>query len=187
MSDQSFMLKHYREKVVPSMMETRKYKNPHQIPKITKVVLNTSVGSSTDIKAAVEDAVHDMTLIAGQKPVKTLTRKAISNFKTRQNQEIGCRVTLRGRMMYEFLERFICMALPRIRDFRGTSPRAFDGRGNYTLGVKDHTIFPEIELDKVKRNLGMDVTIVTTAPTNDEAKELLALMGVPFSDKLKGK
>jgi len=186
MATQSFMLKHYREKVVPSMMESRKYSNPHQMPKITKVVLNTCVGSSQDIKAALEDAVRDITLITGQKPVKTITKKAISNFKTRQNQEIGCRVTLRGEMMYDFLGRLINMALPRIRDFRGTSPRAFDGRGNYTLGVKDHTIFPEIELDKVKRNLGMDVTIVTTAPTNAEAKELLSLMGVPFSDQKKG-
>ncbi len=180
------LLKFYRESVRPAMQKSRQYTNVHQVPKVQKVVVNTSVGSAQDVKAALEDAIHDMTLVTGQKPVKTLTRKAISNFKTRQNQEIGCRVTLRGQMMYEFLERLISMALPRIRDFRGVSHRAFDGRGNYTLGVKDHTIFPEIELDKIKRSLGMDVTIVTSAPTNAEAKELLSLMGVPFSDQKRG-
>ncbi len=122
-------------------------------------------------------------MITGQKPIKTKSTKSIANFKLRENQEIGVKVTLRGVIMYEFLERLIRTALPRIRDFRGVSPRAFDGRGNYTLGVKDQTIFPEVELDKVKRNLGMDITIVTTARKNDEAKELLALFGMPFSDR----
>ena len=122
-------------------------------------------------------------MITGQKPIKTKSTKSIANFKLRENQEIGVKVTLRGAIMYEFLERLIRTALPRIRDFRGVSPRAFDGRGNYTLGVKDQTIFPEVELDKVKRNLGMDITIVTTARKNEEAKELLALFGMPFSDR----
>jgi large subunit ribosomal protein L5 len=122
-------------------------------------------------------------MITGQKPIKTKSTKSIANFKLREGQEIGVKVTLRGAIMYEFLERLIRTALPRIRDFRGVSPRAFDGRGNYTLGVKDQTIFPEVELDKVKRNLGMDITIVTTARKNDEAKELLALFGMPFSDR----
>jgi large subunit ribosomal protein L5 len=122
-------------------------------------------------------------MITGQKPIKTKSTKSIANFKLREDQEIGVKVTLRGQIMYEFLERLIRTALPRIRDFRGVSPRAFDGRGNYTLGVKDQTIFPEVELDKVKRNLGMDITIVTTARKNEEAKELLALFGMPFSDR----
>jgi large subunit ribosomal protein L5 len=122
-------------------------------------------------------------MITGQKPIKTKSTKSIANFKLREDQEIGVKVTLRGPIMYEFLERLIRTALPRIRDFRGVSPRAFDGRGNYTLGVKDQTIFPEVELDKVKRNLGMDITIVTTARKNEEAKELLALFGMPFSDR----
>ena len=122
-------------------------------------------------------------MITGQRPIKTISTKSIANFKLREGQEIGVKVTLRGAIMYEFLERLIRTALPRIRDFRGVSPRSFDGRGNYTLGVKDQTIFPEVELDKVKRNLGMDITIVTTARKNDEAKELLALFGMPFSDR----
>jgi large subunit ribosomal protein L5 len=122
-------------------------------------------------------------MITGQRPIKTKSTKSIANFKLREGQEIGVKVTLRGAIMYEFLERLIRTALPRIRDFRGVSPRSFDGRGNYTLGVKDQTIFPEVELDKVKRNLGMDITIVTTARKNDEAKELLALFGMPFSDR----
>lgn len=179
------MQKHYVEQVRTGMMKSRSYANPHQVPKIEKVVLNISVGSATDVKMAIEDAVRDLTAITGQRPVKTKAKKAISNFKLRQFQEIGCRVTLRGRIMYEFLERLIAMALPRIRDFRGVSPKAFDGRGNFTLGVKDHTIFPEIELEKIKRNLGMDITIVTTAKTNAEAKEMLALFGMPFSDQKK--
>ena len=133
-------------------------------------------------KVALEDAFNEIQMITGQKPIKTKSTKSIANFKLREGQEIGVKVTLRGAIMYEFLERLIRTALPRIRDFRGVSPRSFDGRGNYTLGVKDQTIFPEVELDKVKRNLGMDITIVTTARKNDEAKELLALFGMPFSD-----
>src|SRR6202453_3444028 len=173
----------YKEKVAPALKESRGYKNVMQIPKIQKVVVNSSIGSSADTKIALEDAFNEIQMITGQKPIKTKSTKSIANFKLREDQEIGIKVTLRGATMYEFLERLIRPALPRIRDFRGVSPRAFDGRGNYTLGVKDQTIFPEVELDKVKRNLGMDITIVTTARKNDEAKELLALFGMPFSDR----
>ena len=173
----------YKEKVVPALISSRGYKNVMEVPKIQKVVVNCCIGSSADTKIALEDAFNEVQMITGQKPVKTKSTKSIANFKLREGQEIGVKVTLRGAIMYEFLERLIRTALPRIRDFRGVSPRAFDGRGNYTLGVKDQTIFPEVELDKVKRNLGMDITIVTTARKNDEAKELLALFGMPFSDR----
>ena len=173
----------YKEKVVPALISSRGYKNVMEVPKIQKVVVNCCIGSSADTKIALEDAFNEVQMITGQKPVKTKSTKSIANFKLREGQEIGVKVTLRGAIMYEFLERLIRTALPRIRDFRGVSPRAFDGRGNYTLGVKDQTIFPEVELDKVKRNLGMDITIVTTARKNEEAKELLALFGMPFSDR----
>jgi len=173
----------YKEKVVPALIQSRGYKNVMEVPKISKVVVNCCIGSSVDTKVALEDAFNEIQMITGQKPIKTKSTKSIANFKLREDQEIGVKVTLRGAIMYEFLERLIRTALPRIRDFRGVSPRSFDGRGNYTLGVKDQTIFPEVELDKVKRNLGMDITIVTTARKNDEAKELLALFGMPFSDR----
>jgi large subunit ribosomal protein L5 len=173
----------YKEKIAPALKTSRGYKNVMQVPKITKVVVNCCIGSAVDTKVALEDAFNEIRMITGQQPVKTTSTKSIANFKLREGQEIGVKVTLRGAIMYEFLERLIRTALPRIRDFRGVSPRAFDGRGNYTLGVKDQTIFPEVELDKVKRNLGMDITIVTTARKNDEAKELLALFGMPFSDR----
>jgi large subunit ribosomal protein L5 len=173
----------YKEKVVPALIASRGYKNVMEVPKIDKVVVNCCIGSSVDTKIALEDAFNEVQMITGQRPIKTKSTKSIANFKLREGQEIGVKVTLRGAIMYEFLERLIRTALPRIRDFRGVSPRAFDGRGNYTLGVKDQTIFPEVELDKVKRNLGMDITIVTTARKNDEAKELLALFGMPFSDR----
>ncbi len=173
----------YKEKVVPALIQNRGYKNVMEVPKISKIVVNCCIGSSADTKIAVEDAFNEVQMITGQRPIKTASTKSIANFKLREGQEIGVKVTLRGPIMYEFLERLIRTALPRIRDFRGVSPRAFYGRGNYTLGVKDQTIFPEVELDKVKRNLGMDITIVTTARKNDEAKELLALFGMPFSDR----
>ena len=177
------LAREYKEKVVPALQKSRGYKNIMEVPKIQKVVVNCCVGSAVDGKVAVEDAFNEIQMITGQKPIKTKSTKSIANFKLREDQEIGVKVTLRGAIMYEFLERLIRTALPRIRDFRGVSPRAFDGRGNYTLGVKDQTIFPEVELDKVKRNLGMDITIVTTARKNEEAKELLALFGMPFSDR----
>src|SRR5215211_1389945 len=175
----------YKNRVVPALKEQRGYKNIHQIPKVEKVVINTSIGSQSDVKQALEDAKAELALISGQKAAETRAKKSIANFKLRQEQAIGAKVTLRGEHMYEFLERLIKAALPRIRDFRGVSPKAFDGHGNYTLGVPDQAIFPEVELDKIKRNIGFDVTIVTSARTNEEAKALLSEMGMPFSDRAK--
>jgi large subunit ribosomal protein L5 len=170
---------------MPALQERHKYKNVHQVPRVAKVVVNTSVGSQSDIKQAMDEAKAELALITGQQPAETRAKKSIANFKLRKDQVIGAKVTLRGDRMYEFLERLIKAALPRIRDFRGVSPRAFDGHGNYTLGVSDQSIFPEVELDKIKRNIGFDVTIVTTAQTDDEAKSLLTEMGMPFSDRAK--
>ena len=175
----------YKSRVVPALREKHNYENLHQIPKIQKVVVNTSVGAGSDSKEALEIAREEIALITGQRPVVTLSKKSIATFKLREGQAIGAKVTLRGRTMYEFLERLIKMALPRIRDFRGVSTKAFDGNGNYTLGVTDQSIFPEIELDKIKRNIGFDITILTTARTNEEAKSLLSELGMPFSDKAK--
>jgi large subunit ribosomal protein L5 len=175
----------YKERVVPALKASRGYKNIHQIPRIQKVVINTCIGSQSDVKQALEDAKNELGMITGQKPAETISKKSISNFKLREGQAIGAKVTLRGDKMYEFLERLIRTALPRIRDFRGISPKAFDGNGNYTLGVPDQTIFPEIELDKIKRNIGFDVTIVTSSKNNEEAKALLVELGVPFTDKAK--
>ena len=175
----------YRERVMPALQKQHGYKNVHQVPKVEKVVINTSVGSQSDVKQALEEAKMELALITGQQAIETRAKKSISNFKLRKDQAIGAKVTLRGERMYEFLERFIKAALPRIRDFRGVSPRCFDGHGNYTLGVSDQSIFPEVELDKIKRNIGFDVTIVTTARTNDEAKSLLGEMGMPFSDRAR--
>jgi large subunit ribosomal protein L5 len=176
---------HYKDKVMPALRERHGYKNVNQIPKVEKVVVNTSVGSQTDVKQAMDDAKTELALITGQRAAETMAKKSIANFKLRKDQVIGAKVTLRGERMYEFLERLIKTALPRIRDFRGVSPRSFDGNGNYTLGVSDQSIFPEVELDKIKRNIGFDVTIVTTARTNEEAKSLLSEMGMPFSDRAK--
>jgi large subunit ribosomal protein L5 len=172
----------YKGEVAPALKEKRKYTNVHQIPKLVKIVVNMGVSASLE-KGAVEDAAKDLTLITGRKPAISKSRHSIAQFKLRENQAIGCRVTLRKDAMYEFFDRLVATALPRIRDFRGLSPRKFDGRGNYTFGVGDQTIFPEIELDKIKRQQGMDITIVTSAPTNDEALELLKLMGFPFAEK----
>jgi large subunit ribosomal protein L5 len=172
--------KYYQEQAVPVLREKLGLKNVHQIPRITKVVINCSVGKEADRKVAVEDAAADVAKITGQKPVITKAKLAISNFKLRAGEPVGVKVTLRGRNMYEFLERLIKLAIPVIRDFRGVATRAFDGRGNYTLGIKDHTIFPEIEIDKIKRNLGFDICIVTSARNDDEARELLRVLGMPF-------
>jgi large subunit ribosomal protein L5 len=177
--------KDYKDRVVPALQQEHGYKNIHQVPKVEKVVINTSVGSHSDVKQALDDAKMELALITGQRPAETRSKKSISNFKLRKGQIIGAKVTLRGERMYEFLERLIKAALPRIRDFRGVSPRGFDGHGNYTLGVSDQSIFPEVELDKIKRNIGFDVTIVTTARTNAEAKSLLSEMGMPFSDRAR--
>lgn len=174
------LLEHYRKTIVPQLMAGGRYKNPMEAPRMLKVVLNTCVGSAAE-KQAVEEAVKEMTIVSGQKPVITCAKKSISNFKLRKNQEIGCKVTLRGARMYEFMERFLNTALPRVRDFRGVSLRSFDGRGAYTYGVDDQTIFPEIELDKIKRRLGMDITFVTSARGPEQTKELLKLLGMPFA------
>src|SRR6266446_5226014 len=181
---QSELYKEYKERVVPALRERLGYKNVLQVPRVEKVVINSCVSThSADAKQALEEAKAEIALISGQRPAETKSKKSISNFKLRKGQAIGAKVTLRGDRMYEFLERLIRMALPRIRDFRGISPRAFDGKGNYTLGVQDQSIFPEVELDRINRNVGFDITIVTTAKTNDEAKALLTELGVPFSDK----
>jgi large subunit ribosomal protein L5 len=174
----------YQTRVIEALRSSQGYANIHQVPKVSKVVVNTCVNAGlADYKQALEDAKNELTTITGQKPAETRSKKSIANFKLRQDQAIGAKVTLRGQQMYEFLERLIKTALPRIRDFRGVSTKAFDGNGNYTLGVSDQSIFPEIELDKVKRTIGFDVCIVTTAKTNAEAKALLQELGMPFADK----
>jgi len=176
----------YKSTVVPALREKHGYKNPHQVPKVEKVVVNSCVNAGlSDYKQALEDVKNELITITGQKPAERRAKKSIAKFKLRKDQPIGAKVTLCGARMYEFLERLIMMALPRIRDFRGVSPRSFDGNGNYTLGVPDQSIFPEIELDKIKRNIGFDVTIVTTANSDAEAKSLLMELGMPFTDKAK--
>ena len=175
----------YKEQVIPALQHKHGYKNVHQVPRLKKVVINTCIGDVPDGKQALEDAKAELSLITGQKPAETRAKKSIANFKLRQNQAIGAKVTLRGARMYEFLERLIKTALPRIRDFRGVSTRAFDGGGNYTLGVSDQSIFPEVELDKIKRNIGFDVTIVTSALDDAQAKALLSELGMPFADRGK--
>lgn len=173
----------YKEKVVDYLKKELGVPNIHQVPKLEKIVINCSVGKEADRKQAVEDAVKEVTLITGQKPVITVSKKSIANFKLRAGEAIGVKVTLRGRRMYDFLMRLVKTAMPRIRDFRGISSRAFDGRGNYTLGVTEQSIFPEIELDKIKRPLGFDITFVTSATNDDHARELLRALGMPFRGK----
>lgn len=171
----------YSDEVRGALMDKRAYKNVHQVPRLTKIVIHMGVPATLE-KTALEDAMRDLSVITGRKPVIDKARKSVSNFKIRKGQSIGCHVTLRREAMYEFFDRLVSTALPRIRDFRGLSGKAFDGRGNYSLGLEDQTIFPEIDLDKIKRHQGMDVTIVTSAPTNDEAYDLLKLMGMPFAE-----
>jgi large subunit ribosomal protein L5 len=174
------MLEKYKKEVVPALQKDFGYKSVMQVPKLEKVVINMGVGAASQNVKILDAAVDELNRIAGQKAQVTRTKKAISNFKVRENMPIGCMVTLRGKRMYEFLDRLINMAIPRIRDFRGVPTRSFDGRGNYTLGVKEQIIFPEIEYDKVERVHGMDICIVTTAPNNEQARRLLTLMGMPF-------
>lgn len=173
----------YKTQILPRLREKHGYKNVNEVPKVLKVVINTSVGSAPDVKEALEIAKSELAAITGQRPVETISKTSISNFKLRKGQAIGAKVTLRGRTMYEFLERLIRTALPRIRDFRGVPVKSFDGQGNYTLGITDQSIFPEIDLDRIKRNIGFDVTIVTSARSNAEAKSLLTEMGMPFADR----
>jgi large subunit ribosomal protein L5 len=170
----------YREKVVPELMGKFGYKSVMQVPRITKITLNMGVGEAVNDKKNIDMAVGDLTKIAGQKPVVTKARKAIANFKIREDLAIGTMVTLRGERMYEFLDRLITVALPRVRDFRGVSGRAFDGRGNYNIGLKEQIIFPEIEYDKIDKLRGMNISITTTAKSDDEAKALLAAFRFPF-------
>jgi len=171
----------YKNEVVPALKQKHNYTNVHQIPKLEKIVVNMGISASLE-KNAIEDAAKDLSLITGRKAVISKSRHSIANFKLREFQPIGCRVTLRRDVMYEFFDRLVAAALPRIRDFRGLSPRKFDGRGNYTFGVAEQTIFPEIELDKIKRTQGMDITIVTSAPDDTQALELLKMMGFPFAE-----
>src|SRR6266702_7269493 len=171
----------YVEEVRPALMEKRKYQNVHQVPRIEKIVINMGVSAQLE-KSAVDDAARDLSFITGRKPVINKSRKSVANFKLREGQPIGCHVTLRRDVMYEFFDRLVATTLPRIRDFRGVSPRHFDGRGNYTMGIADQTVFPEIELDKIKRQQGMDITIVTSARSDGEALDLLKLMGMQFSE-----
>jgi large subunit ribosomal protein L5 len=170
----------YIEEVVPALKVKRGYTNPHQVPRIEKIVINMGVRSDSE-KGSVEEAARELGMISGRKAIITKAKKSIANFKLREGQSVGCKVTLRRETMYEFLDRLISATLPRIRDFRGVSPRKFDGRGTYSIGISDQTIFPEIELDKIKRQQGMDITIVTTADTDAEAYDLLKLMGMPFA------
>ncbi|WP_069650749.1 50S ribosomal protein L5 [Caloranaerobacter ferrireducens] len=170
----------YVNEVVPALMEKFKYKNIMEVPKIEKVVLNMGIGDAKDNPKSLEAAVEELTLIAGQKAVVTRAKKAISNFKIRAGMPVGARVTLRGERMYDFLDKFMNIALPRVRDFRGVSSTSFDGRGNYSLGIREQLIFPEIDYDKIDRVRGLDITVVTTAKTDEEAKALLELMGMPF-------
>ena len=174
--------KHYREKVAPALIEKFGYTSPMQVPRITKITLNMGVGEAVADKKVMDNAVADLSKIAGQRPVVTKAKKAIAGFKIREGQPLGCMVTLRGVQMYEFLDRFVTVALPRVRDFRGISGRSFDGRGNYNVGVKEQIIFPEIEYDKVDALRGLNISITTTAKTDDECKALLSAFRFPFKN-----
>ncbi len=171
---------HYEQVVRASLTKQFEYKNPMQVPGITKVVLNMGIGEGVADRKKVENAANDLTLIAGQKAVITKARKSIANYKLRDGQAIGCMVTLRKARMYDFIDRLVTIALPRIRDFRGLNPKSFDGRGNYSLGIREHIVFPEIDFDKVTDSWGLDVTVCTSAPTDDEARALLAAFNFPF-------
>ncbi len=174
------LFEQYKQDITPKMMEKFSYKNVMQVPKLEKVIINVGVGEAIQNPKALDGAVNDLTIIAGQKPVITKAKKSIAGFKLREGMPIGCKVTLRGERMYDFLSRLINVVLPRVRDFRGVSPQAFDGRGNYSLGIKEQTIFPEIDYDKIDKIRGLEVIIVTSAKTDEEARELLKSMGMPF-------
>ena len=178
----SRLLDKYKQEVIPALTQKFSYKNVMQVPKLEKIVINMACGDAVGNAKVLESAVADLTTIAGQKPVITRARKSLAAWKLRTGMPIGCKVTLRGRRMYEFLDKFMNVALPRVRDFRGVSRNSFDGRGNYAIGVKEQLIFPEIEYDKIEKIRGMDIIIVTTANTDEEAREFLALMGMPFAN-----
>ena len=172
---------HYKSEVAPALMKKFGYKSVMQIPKLDKVIINVGCGEARDNAKVIDAVVNDLTLITGQKPVVCTAKKSVANFKLRAGMPIGVKVTLRGERMYEFIDRFFSAALPRVRDFKGINPNSFDGRGNYTMGVKEQLIFPEIEYDKIDKVRGMDICFVTTANTDEEARELLTLMGAPFA------
>ncbi len=172
----------YRKEIAPALKERFNYRNVMEIPRLEKIVVNMGVGDAVQNSKAMDTAVSELSAITGQRPVVTKAKKSIANFKIRKGMAIGCAVTLRGEKMYDFLDRLVNVALPRVRDFRGVSSKGFDGRGNYTLGVKEQLIFPEVDYDKVEKVRGMDITVVTTAKTDEEAKGLLAMMGMPFRD-----
>ncbi len=171
----------YEKEVVPAMIEKFGYKNVMEVPKLEKIVINMGVGEARENQKVLEAAVSDLTLISGQKPILTRAKKSVANFKIRENMPLGCKVTLRKAKMYEFADKLVSIALPRVRDFRGVSSKAFDGRGNYSLGIKEQLIFPEIEYDKIDKVRGMDIIFVTSANTDEEARELLRFLGMPFA------
>jgi large subunit ribosomal protein L5 len=174
------LLEVYKNDITPKLVDKFSYKNVMQVPKVEKIIINIGVGEAIQNPKALDGAVNDLTIISGQKPIITKAKKSIAGFKLREGMPIGCKVTLRGERMYDFLNRLINIVLPRVRDFRGISPQAFDGRGNYSLGIKEQTIFPEIEYDKIDKIRGLEIIIVTTAKTDEEARELLKSMGMPF-------
>lgn len=171
----------YQKEVVPAMIEKFGYKNIMEVPKLEKIVINMGVGEAKENQKVLESAVNDLTLIAGQKPILTRAKKSVANFKIREKMPLGCKVTLRKAKMFEFADKLMSIALPRVRDFRGVSSKAFDGRGNYSLGIKEQLIFPEIEYDKIDKVRGMDIIFVTSANTDEEARELLRFLGMPFA------
>ncbi len=172
---------YYKNEVAPALMKKFEYKSPMQIPKIDKIILNIGAGDAKDNAKVIDNIMADLETITGQKAVPTFARKSVANFKIREGMKIGAKVTLRGEKMYEFMDRFFNLALPRVRDFKGINPNAFDGRGNYSLGIKEQLIFPEIEYDKIEKIRGMDIVFVTTATNDEHARELLTLMGAPFA------
>lgn len=174
------LLDQYKEKVVPELMSQFGYTNVMAVPRLTKIVVNMGVGEASDNKKRLEDVVRDLATITGQKPLTTRAKKSVSAFKLRQGMDIGCKVTLRGKRMYEFMDRLISLAMPRIRDFRGFNPKSFDGRGNYSMGLTEQTVFPEINIDKVEFTQGMDITFVISGGNDDASRELLRLLGFPF-------
>jgi large subunit ribosomal protein L5 len=179
------LLQHYKDKVVPNLKQKFGYTNPHQIPRLEKIVVTSCMGKSPDRKLAVDDAAAEITKITGQRPSISFSKKAVANFKLREGEPLGARVTLRGPRMWEFFYRFINITAPNIRDFRGISSKSFDGRGNFACGIQDQAIFPEIEIDQIKRHIGFDLIFVTSAPTDAEGRELLAELGMPFRDMKK--
>ena len=186
MKEQNRLVKLYKEEVVPALLKEFKYGNINEVPKLVKIVLNMGLGDVKGNSKSFNIALDEMEAIAGQKPVATVAKKSISNFGLREGQKIGAKVTLRGEKMYEFLDRLLAIALPRVRDFHGVSDKAFDGRGNYSLGIKEQLLFPEIKYDDVSVVKGMNISIITTANTDDEARELLAQLGMPFRKRKEG-